>query len=162
MYKLLTAIAVILLSLVTVAHAFEARVVSVADGDTITVEPARGGRRVKIRLHGIDAPEVRQPYGQAAKGFVSNAALYKIVDIQETPQKRDRYGRVVAVVKIPGAGILQEMLLERGLAWVYTRYCKDCGAWEALYKQARKQRRGLWADRNPMPPWEWRKHSRRR
>jgi endonuclease YncB( thermonuclease family) len=142
------------------ALAWEARVVDVADGDTVTVEPVKGGERIKVRLHGIDAPETRQPYGHAAKGFVSNATLYKIVDIKEAQQGKDRYGRTVAVVVIPNVGILQEMLLVNGLAWVYLQYCKNCAAWMALQNQAQGQRRGLWADKNPIPPWAWRKHSR--
>ena len=146
-----------LLVLSVSALAWEARVVDVADGDTITVEPIQGGNRVKIRLHGIDAPETKQSYGQAAKGFVNNVALYKVVDVQPTPQGSDRYGRIVAVVVIPGIGILQELLLERGLAWVYPRYCKNCTNWEAIQTQAQSQQRGLWTDKDPIPPWEWRK-----
>ena len=96
---------------------WEARVVDVADGDTITVEPAKGGNRVKVRLHGIDAPELRQPYGQTAKSFVAEATLFKIVNVRPTPQRTDRYGRTVAVVELLD-GVLQELLLEAGLAWI--------------------------------------------
>jgi endonuclease YncB( thermonuclease family) len=138
------------------AQAAQYRVVDVADGDTITVEPVQGGDRAKVRLHGIDAPELRQPYGQAAKAFVINSALYKTADVMPTPQGKDRYGRIVAVVEIPGAGLLQELLLSEGLAWVYTRYCKDCGAWIALQVAAKAKRKGLWGDSAPVPPWEWR------
>jgi endonuclease YncB( thermonuclease family) len=137
--------------------AWEARVVAVADGDTITIEPPQGGDRVKVRLHGIDCPETKQPYGQTAKGFVSNTVLFKTVDVQSTPQGKDRYGRIVAVIEIPGVGILQELLLEAGLAWVYPQFCKDCGAWEAMEAEARRQRKGLWAGEKPIEPWEWRK-----
>jgi len=63
------------------------------------------------------------------------------VDIPPTPQRKDRYGRIVAIVEIPGAGILQERLLEAGLAWVYPQYCKDCVAWEAIATEARRQRK---------------------
>jgi len=47
------------------AEPITGRVVSVHDGDTITV--LTDGRQVKVRLHGIDAPELGQAYGQAAK-----------------------------------------------------------------------------------------------
>jgi endonuclease YncB( thermonuclease family) len=146
-----------LLALSVPSLAWEARVVSVADGDTITIEPPQGGDRVKVRLHGIDCPETKQPYGQTAKGFVSNAVLFKTVDVQPTPQGKDRYGRIVAVVDIPGVGVLQELLLEAGLAWVYPQYCKDCGAWEAMEAEARRQRKGLWAGEKPVEPWIWRR-----
>jgi endonuclease YncB( thermonuclease family) len=146
-----------LLVLSAPALAWKARVVEVADGDTITVEPAQGGDRVKIRLHGIDAPETRQPYGQTAKGFVNDVALYKIVDVRVTPQGKDRYGRVIAIIALPDGTILQELLLEAGLAWVYPQYCKNCKEWEAMQHEAKRQRKGLWADNNPVEPWQWRK-----
>ena len=110
-----------------------------------------------MRLHGIDAPETNQPYGQAARGFVSNAILFKTVEIQPTSQGRDRYGRIVAVVEIPGIGVLQELLLDAGLAWVWPRYCKDCGSWERIQAKAKEEKRGLWVDGQPIPPWEWRR-----
>jgi len=132
-------------------------VVYVADGDTITVEPIEGGDRAKVRLHGIDCPETKQPYGQTAKAFTTEAVLFKEVDIQPSQQGKDKYGRIVAVVEIHGVGVLQELLLEAGLAWVYTKYCKDCGAWEAMEAEARSQRKGLWRDEEPMEPWDWRK-----
>ena len=133
------------------------RVVAVSDGDTISVEPVQGGGRVKVRLHGIDAPELRQPYGQAAKTLVVDTALFKEVDVRPSQQGNDRYGRIVAVVDVPGVGILQELLLEAGLAWVWLRYCRDCGTWEAIQTKARDKGRGLWADQNPIEPWKWRK-----
>lgn len=141
--------------LVSPALAWNGRVVDVADGDTITVEPVRGGSRVKVRLHGVDCPETRQTYGQAAKHFVVDAALYKVVDIQVTPQKKDRYGRVIAVVVVKGSGVLQERLLDAGLAWVYAKYYKGSD-WYEREAWARKMKKGLWRDENPVPPWEWR------
>ena len=155
--KCLFLLALCLFLAVPVAHAEPYRVVGVADGDTITVEPISGGERTKVRLHGLDAPELRQPYGQAVKAFVLNAVLYKQVDIYPTPQGTDRYGRVVAVVDVPGVGVLQELLLDAGLAWVWSRYCRDCSDWEAIQAKARRQQKGLWQDDHPVEPWEWRK-----
>jgi endonuclease YncB( thermonuclease family) len=136
------------------------RVVAVSDGDTLTIEPIEGGDRAKVRLHGIDAPELRQPYGEAAKTFTLEAVLFKEIDVRPMPQGTDRYGRMVAIVEIPGSGILQELLLEAGLVWVYPNYCKNCGDWETIQEQARGQRIGLWTDENPIEPWEWRKSRR--
>ena len=151
-----------LLVISTLSWAWEARVVYVADGDTITVEPIEGGDRSKIRLHGIDCPETKQPYGQTAKAFTNEAVMFKEVDIQPSQQAKDRYGRIVAVVEIQGGAVLQELLLEAGLAWVYTKYCKDCGAWEAKEAEAQRQRKGLWTDEEPMEPWKWRTAERNR
>lgn len=146
-----------LVFLSTPAFAWEARVVAVSDGDTITIEPIKGGDRSRVRLHGIDAPETNQPYGQAAKKFVTDAVLFKEVDVQVTPQGQDRYGRIIAVIEIPGVGVLQELLLTAGLAWVYTQYCRNCDDWEGMQAEAKRQQKGLWAGENPVPPWEWRK-----
>ena len=137
------------------ALAWEARIIAVSDGDTITVEPATGGNRVKIRLHGIDAPERKQPYGEAARGFVFDSSLYKTVDVEELYQ--DRYKRTVAIIHFSNGKSLQSLLLEAGFAWVWPRYCKDCLEWETLQKTAQKERRGLWDSETPIPPWEWRK-----
>ncbi|MCL1886215.1 MAG: thermonuclease family protein [Dehalococcoidia bacterium] len=95
-------------------HAYPARVVAVADGDTITIEPIQGGGRAKVRLHGIDCPEKDQAYGQAATVFVIDAVLFKVVDVQPTPQGTDRYGRIVAVVEIPGKASCKSFCYRRG------------------------------------------------
>lgn len=140
------------------AFAWEARVVSVADGDTITVEPLEGGDRVKIRLWGIDCPETNQPYGQAAKVFVNELCLFKVVDIED--KDIDRYKRLVATVNLADGTTLQERLLASGLAWVYKRYCVGCYPWIQLEVEARNKHIGLWKDKNPTPPWKWRKKKR--
>ena len=139
------------------ALAWPACVVGVTDGDTITVEPTDGGVRVKVRLHGIDAPERKQAHGEVARNFVSSIALYKVVDVRPTPQRTDRYGRVVAIVEIPEQGILQELLLKNGLAWVHPKYCKDCGDWYAMQDTSRVRGFGVWSNQDSVPPWEWRK-----
>ncbi|MDL2315487.1 thermonuclease family protein [Desulfovibrio sp. OttesenSCG-928-A18] len=145
------------------ALAWPARVVHVSDGDTVHVEPIKGGKRIKVRLYGVDCPESRQPYGQAATGFVSDLALFKIVDVQ--PYDTDRYGRTVAVLAI-GESTAQDALLDAGLAWVYTRYCKipQCAAWKDKEKAAARARRGLWRDLDgaskPVAPWTWRSRGR--
>lgn len=138
----------------TACYAWPARVVHVADGDTITVEPIQGGDGVKIRLHGIDAPESRQSYGQAAKGFVADNLLFHEVEIEE--KARDKYRRTVAIVHVNGT-TLQAMLLENGLAWVWTRYCKQCYDWISLERKAVKAKRGLWQEDKPTAPWIWRR-----
>ena len=151
------------------AFAWEGRVVEVMDGNTIVVEQAAGGDRVKIRLFGIDTPELRQPFGQEAKKFVAHTALDKHVDIKPLDIKpsnqgmgRDGHGHMSAIVAIPDEGILQEMLLTKGLTWVYPQHCLslDCASWESLQKQATQKGKGLWAEKNPIPPWEWRRQNR--
>lgn len=148
------------------AFGWEARVVSVADGDTITVEPIEGGDRVKIRLWGIDCPETNQPYGQVAKGFVNDKLLFKQVRVES--KGTDRYKRTVAIVTYPeGEGLwtIQETLLRNGLAWLWPRYCKDakpCNKWAGLQKASREKHLGLWEEDSPIPPWEWRRQKKRK
>lgn len=145
------------------AATLRGRVVAVADGDTITVLDA-ARRRERVRLAGIDAPESRQPFGAAAKR--SLAALVFGVDVEVEYSKRDRYGRIVGRVLREGrdAGLAQ---VEAGLAWHYLRYAneqspQDRAAYARAESDARALRRGLWADRAPLAPWEWRAQRRRR
>lgn len=147
-----------LVLLVSPCHAWQARVVAVSDGDTITVEPLTGGQRAKIRLHGIDAPERKQPSGESARAFVFDVALYKVVEIEE--KGWDRYGRLVAVIWLPNGENLQEFLLKSGYAWVWARYCRNCQEWEKLQAEAQENGRGLWVNPDPIPPWEWRRGTR--
>jgi micrococcal nuclease len=143
----------IILLLLTPAHAFEGEVIGVTDGDTISV--LYQGKPVKIRLYGVDSPEKRQPYGTKAKQFTSDQVFGKWVDVD--PVDQDRYGRTVGIVKVDGK-VLNRELVAAGYAWVYDRYCKrwECSELKRLEEQAREYRRGLW--REPaVPPWEWRK-----
>lgn len=147
------------------ALAWPGRVVSVSDGDTISVEPVAGGDIVKVRLHGIDCPERRQASGEAARFFVNERVLFQLVEIDEQPNGRetrnqDKYGRTVAIVYLANGECLQAELLKTGLAWVWPRYCRNCSEWERLQQEAAKAGRGLWAEETPIPPWEWRNRRR--
>jgi endonuclease YncB( thermonuclease family) len=159
-YIALAAILLLLLASPSVpaAEVWHGRVVDVVDGDTITVEPADGGDRVRIRLHGVDAPERKQPFGEASREYATKIALYKKATIN--PQNRDRYGRVVAIVEIDGTGVLQEILLDNGMVWVYPQYCRNCREWKSRQVRAREHGKGLWTDKKATPPWEWRKRAR--
>jgi len=138
--------------------AWEGKVVRVVDGDTIVV--AHHGKRVRVRLYGIDTPESTQWYGQNAKQFTSSQVLGKKVSIE--PLAIDRYGRTVALMSV-GNVVINELLVEYGYAWVYGRYCKKpfCSKWKRLESIARREKRGLWKNPNVIPPWRYR-HSRRK
>lgn len=157
--------AAILLVLVSVsAYArseFSGKVVRVADGDTITVL-APGNQQVKVRLYGIDCPEKRQAFGQRARQFTAGRVAGENVRVQVLDT--DRYGRSVGVVYAYNGGNLNKELLSNGLAWVYTRYCKAsfCNDWKQEELRARRAKVGLWVDKTPIEPWEWRKTQRRR
>jgi endonuclease YncB( thermonuclease family) len=137
-------------------NTFTGKVVGISDGDTISV--MRGGRAVEVRLHGIDCPENKQPYGTRAKQFTSDMASGKEVTVRIQPM--DRYGRTVGtvgVVILQGGKNLNWELVDAGLAWWYRKYAPDDRMLERLETEARAAKRGLWADKNPIPLWEWRK-----
>lgn len=152
-------IPILFLFLPPAASAWPGRIVTAIDGDTIEVEPSMGGQRVRVRLHGIDAPEKRQPWGESATGFVFGF-LYREVQVQEQGKSPDRYGRTVAIIFFSDGDSLQAALLRNGLVWVWPRYCKNCQVWQGLQDDARMSRRGLWSEPNPTPPWLWRQQRR--
>jgi endonuclease YncB( thermonuclease family) len=131
------------------------RVVSVADGDTITVLDA-AKTQYKVRLDAIDAPELGQPFGQASKKALSEMVFGQdVVVIRKTT---DRYGRTVGHVLIDGRDVNLAML-EAGMAWHYKEYDKNkrLAAAEIAAKEAKI---GLWRDGGAVAPWDWRAAAR--
>lgn len=137
------------------------KVVSVADGDTLTVF-MQDGRWERVRLYGVDCPETGQRGGADAAAFTGELALFEKAEVAVIDT--DRYGRSVAIVTLPDGVSLNEALVRNGHAWVYGAYCAipQCLHWKALEKEARKEKRGLWKEERPVPPWRWRKTGRRR
>ena len=133
------------------------RVISVADGDTIIVLTSSGERQ-KIRLYGVDCPESEQAGGKAAAKFTSSLVLFANVKVQK--MDTDRYDRTVAIVALDDGRILNEELVKNGHAWVYPAYCNTarCAYWQTLEAEAKADRIGLWRDKKPMPPWQWRRY----
>ncbi|MDP3211912.1 thermonuclease family protein [Methylotenera sp.] len=146
------------LSLSTMAYAetITGRVVGVSDGDTLTILD-QSNTQFKIRLAAIDAPEKAQPFGQRGKQKLSDLCFGKSANVQVI--STDRYGRSVGEVDCAGVNA-NEVMVQSGLAWVYRKYDKGYGHLYGLEDDARNARRGLWADDNPTPPWEWRKAKR--
>ena len=138
--------------------AWSGKVVSVEGGDTITVR--RDGEKVKIHLYGIDTPERYQEFGKEAEQFTSRMVLGKVVEV-EVPF-RDRDGSTGALVRVDGVS-LNEELVEGGLAWVNSQHCLNsiCEYLHALEMNARDEKRGLWAEPNPVPPWEFQRQERK-
>lgn len=136
-----------------------ATVVRVIDGDTIKADML-GSIRTNVRLAEIDAPETRtkQPGGLEAKAAL--AALVAVgapvvIDVQTT----DRYGRVVGRVYCNRRRDVSAEMVASGHAWVYRQYSHDRRL-VMLEDAARAGRVGLWADKNPIPPWIWRRQAR--
>jgi endonuclease YncB( thermonuclease family) len=125
-----------LLLCASIAHAeiIAGRVVSVADGDTITL---------------LDAS--KRHMSDLAFGKVAKADCYKV----------DQYKRQICTVYVDGqdVGLAQ---LDAGMAWVYRQYVGELHPtmqidYIAAEDRARANMAGLWRDREPVPPWEWRR-----
>jgi len=129
------------------AETFTAQVIGVTDGDTIKVLVNQ--QPIKIRLHGIDAPERSQAYGRAATQHLK-AILCNPVTVEARTQ--DRYGRTIAILYCDGKDINAAMV-QGGYAWAYQRYSLEYVSQE---ESARKARRGLWQDKHAIPPWQYR------
>lgn len=126
-------------------------VIGISDGDSLTV--LREHEPVKIRLAEIDAPEKAQPFGTKSKQALSVLCFGKLAEV--TPQTKDRYGRTLARVKCDGHDASEQQIRD-GMAWVFDRYVTDLSLYQ-LQDEARNERRGLWVDTDPIPPWDWRK-----
>jgi endonuclease YncB( thermonuclease family) len=132
-------------------------VVSVHDGDTVLCLDRDNAQR-KVRLVGIDAPEIGQPFGTKSRDGLRALVLRKSVLVHEHGE--DRYGRTLGSLEVDG-GDVALLMLSSGLAWQFTRYSDD-EVLAAAEDEARAARRGLWADREPVPPWDWRATERER
>jgi len=132
------------------------KVVGISDGDTFTLLNG-DNQQIKIRLYGIDCPEKKQDFGEVAKQKLSELIFNKEVRIVK--KDTDRYGRTVANV-YTGANIcVNEEMLKAGLAWHYKEYDQNT-YWDVLEQDARQKGLGLWKQKNPTPPWAWRKEKR--
>jgi endonuclease YncB( thermonuclease family) len=138
-------------SIATAAEPFTAKVTRIKDGDTIVV--LRDAEQIDLRLEGIDCPESGQPFGQKAKQAVSKVAFGKTVTVR--PTGTDRYGRTLGVVVLPDGLNVNQALVKYGYAWWYRKYSND-QTLAKLETEARKKKRGLWADPRSVAPWDWR------
>lgn len=147
----------LLLPILCNAETFGGKVVRVLDGDT--VEVLDGTSTVyRIRLAGIDAPEKVQPFGMKAKQALLKLVGGQVVKVEWS--KIDQYGRRIGKVVDDGEDVNLSMVRD-GFAWWYREYAReqspaDRGLYEAAEAIAKGERRGLWVDAAPVPPWIWR------
>nr|KJB74415.1 hypothetical protein B456_011G293000 [Gossypium raimondii] len=113
-------------------------------------------RKYRIRLRGIDAPEMSMPFGKEAKEELAKLVHGKCLRVLAYGE--DQYGRCVADIYCNGI-FAQEVMLKKGLAWHYVAYDRrvEFATWQ---KEARAKRTGLWVQSNPEKPWEWRKKNK--
>ncbi len=143
----------------SLGETLQGRVVGITDGDTITLLDA-SNMQWKIRLLGIDAPESKQEFGRKSKEALSSVVFNRQVSVEYN--KKDRYGRTVGKIIVDGIDANLEQV-KFGMAWHFKKYQKEQSLEDrAIYtqaeSQARKDKRGLWQNADPMPPWIWRKN----
>jgi endonuclease YncB( thermonuclease family) len=147
------------------------RVATVEDGDTLVVAASGrlpgGARQVRVRLHAVDAPELVQSFGWAAREAL--AELVRRQDLRLDCYKRDARGRAVCRVRLHNGGNdtadVELELLRLGLAWHYRAFADEQVlnerlAYAAAESKARAARRGLWQQSTPLAPWDCRERLR--
>ena len=143
----------ILLSSFLQPDVISGKVIGIQDGDSITLL-TDNNIQLKVRLEGIDCPEKKQDFGNAAKQFTSYLVFSQNVTLQKTGQ--DRYGRTLGYIFLEDGTNLNEELLKAGLAWHFVKYNKSPRL-SQLESDARLSRIGLWQLSTAIPPWDFRK-----
>ena len=159
--QVLVFIALAMLTATSNAETLTGRVVSIVDGDTLTLLDATNTQH-KLRLSGIDSPEKSQAYGRSCKQSLSDMTYDRIVTVEWN--KRDRYGRIIGKV-IAGEDDVNLGQINRGCGWHYKKYqheqsLSDQIEYSKAEKLAKDHQIGLWSVELPIPPWEWRSQRR--
>jgi micrococcal nuclease len=143
-------------------------VLKVVDGDTIDIDVPDGKyNHTRIRLWGIDTPETKNPevgvmyFGPEAADFTTKSAFGKQVTVYlEEHSTRDKFGRLLAYVKLPDGRFLNEVLVAEGFAYADLRFRHSFyNKYKQLEATARSQKKGLWKEvtRSQLPEWLQRK-----
>lgn len=142
------------------APVWQGVVTFVSDGDTLMVRPASGGAPIKIRLDGLDAPEICQAHGVASRQALHSRVIGQTVTVDG--RRRDNYGRILARVSRPQGNVgnkggdVGEWLVRQGHAWSY-RFRRDAGPYAAQEAEAKAAQRGLFAETRALQPRDFRK-----
>lgn len=141
-HTFLIAIAIALVNLIWLVQPVQAsRAVKFYDGDNITV--IQGGIKTKVSLACIDAPELKQAFGNKAR-----KALKSMVDDSDFSLRvfaKDRFGRLVAEVFANDLNV-NKALVEQGLAHFYSSYKNGCEGYAEAERQAQLKHLGMWRD----------------
>ena len=131
------------------------KVIGIKDGDTVEVLYYQ--LPFTVRLEHIDAPEKKQAFGTVSKKKLSDLAYGKTVTLISKKKKGnyDRNGRMIAEMYLQNGVCVNKEMLKSGLAWHYKKYSTD-NTYSDLETIARKNKTGLWQDKNPIAPWNFR------
>ena len=139
------------------AESLYAKVTGIMDGDTVEILVNKNP--IRIRLYGIDCPEASQAFGTVAKKFTSQLVFGK--NVRAELFGYDKYRRRLGDIVLEDGTSLSQQLLKNGLAWWYQKYASENKALQSLEKEAKDRKLGLWADKEPIPPWAYRKNKRK-
>ena len=134
----------------SISFADQIKIIKIYDGDTITALTSQK-EKIKIRLYGIDAPELKQPFGKASKRHLIDLISNKSLNINE--KGKDKYGRTLAVLYNGDKDINAQMVID-GYAWAYDKFAKD---YVAFQQNAQSLKKGLWIDKYAVRPSDFRK-----
>lgn len=129
------------------------KVIKVYDGDTITI--LVDGEKEKIRFYGIDSPEIKQSYGIESRDFIRSKIMDKEVKVDVV--NTDRYGRKIGKIYYNNDRYLNLESVKGGHSWWYEYYARNEEDLKSAQEQAKRSRKGLWREKNPVNPYKWRK-----
>ena len=165
--RLLTIILLAVFASSAFAATIEGKAIKIADGDSITIIDVDRTQH-RIRINGIDAPEKAQPFGERSRQNMVRMVVDK--NVIADCHKADRYGRQVCKVWVQPADCpacdktldVGHAQIVAGLAWWYRQYAKeqsadDRGRYDSAEQEAKARKTGLWRDKTPVAPWEWRR-----
>jgi micrococcal nuclease len=133
----------ILLMITFVCFGTQTKVIRVIDGDTFETENGE-----KVRLIGINAPEISDFYGQEAKNYLMSIVKNKIVELKtdNTSSDRDRYNRLLRYVFLSGVDINKKMILD-GFGFAYLKFHFDkSDEYEKAQIISRELNKGIWGN----------------
>ncbi|MBK7258419.1 MAG: thermonuclease family protein [Ignavibacteriae bacterium] len=132
-------------------------VIGIHDGDTLRLRT--GNATVKVRLFGIDAPELGQPFSRASREKLSALTYGKTVTL--IPHGKDAFKRQLAEVLLDDGTNVNHEMVRTGMAYYFRRYARS-KALEGMEDEARRDRRGVWSVDGSVPPWEYRKREQKK
>ena len=134
------------------------KVVSISDGDTFK-GLTKDNEVIKFRIFGIDAPEKYQDFGNRSRKHLSDLIFGKTVGI--IIQSTDYFDRSVVWVYTPDGKDVSSEMLKAGMAWHFKKYDKS-EEYASMENTARLKRVGLWIDKEPIAPWNFRRERKRK
>ena len=143
----------LLISSICISQTYTGKVIGIKDGDTIVVLDSLN-YQTTLRLAEVDCPEKSQAFGTKAKQFTSDEIYLKQIKYIVTDV--DRYGRSIAKIYYDNNKYLSEEIIRNGFGWQYKKYSSS-KLLAKLEEEARKNKRGLWIDPNPIYPSDWRR-----